>query len=167
MKTLLALTLLSTSAFAQDWSETFRIPEGMTHRVKAAGYDCGTFSNKYVQAPATFSQENITFRQLSADKDLNKFLIEVTYPNANGDQCVYGAFLDRARSTKTLDFTHSLTKGEGCEAGQAFLDPHFTSAAYEPSKRGIRYIAVNLITNEANDVCESGTVRMVFDRRME
>lgn len=165
MKSLLALALLSTSAFAQDWTETFKIPEGMTYRVKAAGYDCGTFGPKYVEAPVKMTEQNVTFRQLSADKDLNKFLIEATYPNANGEQCVYGAFFDRKRDGRTLDLTHSLTQGEGCEATQTFLDAQFASSPYEASKRGIRYIAVNVM-NESNEVCESGIVRMVFDRRM-
>lgn len=170
MKTLLTLALLSTSAFAQDWSETFKLPEGMTYRVKAAGFDCGTFSNKYVGTPAVFQEQQVIFRQLAADKDLNKFLIEATFPGTLDSVCTYGAFLDRNRTDKTLDFTRSeiVTNGaEGaCAIGQAFLDARLQKAAYEPSKRGIRYIAVNVMNNEANEVCESGTVRMVFDRRL-
>lgn len=171
MKLLAVLTLLtSTTLFAQSWTETYKLPEGTTHRARTAGYDCGTFGSTYVSAPENFKSRGIEFKQLSADKDLNKFLFEAYYPGTEGQQCVYGIFLDRSRATKTLDFTHSevkTTEGmeEGCKDTQNFLDTELASVAYEASKRGIRYIAVQIVKDTANDVCESGNVRVVFDRR--
>ena len=170
MKTLLLATaLLSTSAFAQDWTETFKLPEGITFRARAAGYDCGTFGSKYVAAPESFKSLNIEFKQLAADKDLNKFLFEAVYPSSEGQTCTYGIYLDRSRDTKTLDFNHSVVQTAGseesCLEGKDFLDSKLVSANYEGSKRGLRYVAVNVMTDEANDVCENGTVRIVFDRR--
>lgn len=166
---LIASALLSTSVFAQEtWTETFKLPEGMTYRARAAGFDCGEFFKGYVNTPAEFEAQKITYRQLAADKDLNKFLIEATYPGADGSQCIYGSYLDRNRDDKTLDFTHSLIKTESseenCVEGQAFLDFTMKKVSYEVSKRGIRYIATQVIAGE-NDVCESGIVRAVFDRK--
>jgi hypothetical protein len=170
MKTLLlASALLSTSAFAQVWTETFKLPESITYRAHAAGYDCGAFSSTYVSAPESFKAHKIEFKQLAADKDLNKFLFEAVYPGADGEVCTYGIYLDRSRDTKTLDFNHSVVKTAGseeaCLLGKDFLDSQLKSASYEASKRGLRYIAVQVIKDEQNDVCESGNVRIVFDRR--
>lgn len=173
MKLLMLLALISSSAFAQEtWTETYKLPEGTTFRARGVGYDCGTFitaTQSYVGAPTMISERKIDFKQFSADKDLNKFLIEIEYPGTEGEKCIYGMFLDRNRDTKNLDFTHSLitTKGtqESCLETKEFMDKEFTNLPYEASKRGIRFVAVSLIQDEANDVCESGTVRTVFDRR--
>jgi hypothetical protein len=102
---------------------------------------------------------------------LNKFLFEAIYPSENGVTCTYGVFFDRSRDTKTLDFTHSVvvtTEGneESCMATQSFLDAQLVSLPYEGSKRGLRYIAAQIMSETANDVCESGNVRIVFDRRL-
>ncbi len=170
MKALILAALLPASAFAQEWTETFKLPEGTTYRARAAGYDCGAFGGAYVQAPATFRERGIEFKQLSADKDLNKFLFEAVFPGEHGQQCIYGVFLDRNRDDKTLDFTHSeivtveRVQG-GCSATQAFLDGELRSVAYEGSRRGLRYVAVQVVKDTPNDVCESGNVRVVFDRR--
>ena len=172
LMTMLFLMAMTASAFANDtWTETFKLPEGTTYRAKAAGFDCGTFSNKYVEAPVEYRDHQVEFKQLAADKDLNKFLFEAVYPSENGQTCIYGVFFDRSRDTKTLNFTHSLvvtTEGneEACVATQSFLDSKLTSLPYEGSKRGLRYIAAQIMTETANDVCESGNVRIVFDRRL-
>jgi hypothetical protein len=167
MKSLLiASVLFSGSVMAQDsWTETYKIPQGITYRARMAGFDCGEFGNKYVSAPSDFIANKIQYRQLAADKDLNIFLIEATYPSAMGESCLYGVYLDRNRDDKTLDFNHSIVSGEGCEAGKEFLDHRMSKVTYEGSKRGLRYIATQVITDESNDVCESGNVRAVFDRR--
>ena len=170
MKFFIALALMtSASAFAQ-YTETFKLPEGTTHRARAVGYDCGTFGTTYKPAPENFRSRGIEFKQLSADKDLNKFLFEAYYPGSEGNTCIYGIYLDRARDTKTLDFTHSVVKTtEGledtCLETKEFIDQELKSNAYEASKRGIRYIAVQVVKDTQNDVCESGNVRVVFDRR--
>lgn len=171
MKILLTLSVLfSGSLMAQSWTETYKLPEGTTYRARAAGYDCGTFGNSYVAAPENFRSRQIEFKQLSADKDLNKFLFEAAYPGTQGHTCIYGIYLDRNRDDKTLDFTHSVvTTTEGmedtCLDTQAFIDQELQSVAYEGSKRGLRYIAVQIVKETPNDVCESGNVRVVFDRR--
>ena len=170
MKTLiLATTLISSTAMAQSWTETYKLPEGITYRARMAGYDCGTFGNTYVEAPENFRAHKIEFKQLAADKDLNKFLFEAVYPGTEGNTCVYGIYLDRNRATKALDFTHSMVQTTGAEKScldtKAFLDQQLASVNYEASKRGIRYIAVQVMKEEPNDVCESGNVRAVFDRR--
>lgn len=171
MKTLLLATaLIATNVMAQEWTETFKLPEGITFRARTAGYDCGTFTTNYVIAPDSFRALNIQFKQLAADKDLNKFLFEAVYPGSEGNTCTYGVYLDRSRDTKTLDFTHSLIKTEGseesCLEAKTFLDTQLASVAYEGSKRGIRYVAVQIIKDEVNDVCENNNVRVVFDRRL-
>lgn len=173
MKNLAFLFLLafaSTQAFSETWSETFKLPEGTTYRALAAGYDCGTFNTPYVTAPYEYREHRVEFKQLSADKDLNKFLFEAVYPAKSGGMCTYGVFFDRARETKTLNFTHSLIITEGdtedCLDTKSFLDNELTSIAYEGSKRGLRYIAAQIMTEKENDVCESGNVRIIFDRRL-
>ena len=172
MKALLLATAMiaSVNVMAQEWTETYKLPEGITFRARTSGYDCGTFTTNYVTAPDSFRSLNIQFKQLAADKDLNKFLFEAVYPGSEGNTCTYGVYLDRSRDTKTLDFTHSLIKTEGpeesCAETKAFIDEKLTSVAYEGSKRGIRYVAVQIIKDEVNDVCENGNVRVVFDRRL-
>lgn len=169
---ILGLSVLSTGVFANEWTETFKLPEGMTYRARMAGYDCGTFVTSpsgYVKTPIKFSEAKVEFKQLAADKDLNKFLIEAVYPGTEGHTCVYGVYLDRHRETKTLNFTHSLIESsegmeEQCEETRRLIDGQFLASPYEASKRGIRYIAVDVV-QESNEVCESGTVRAVFDRR--
>jgi hypothetical protein len=171
MKMLLAiLTLASTSLWAQSWTETYKLPEGTTYRARMTGYDCGTFGSTYVEAPVAFTQNQVEFKQLSADKDINKFLIEAAYPGAEGQSCIYGVFLDRDRATKTFKFGHSIVTtdegmAEGCQPTKAFIDSHFQDVAYEASKRGIRYIAVEVVKDGAREVCESGVFRAIFDRR--
>ncbi|MES2527331.1 MAG: hypothetical protein V4598_09590 [Bdellovibrionota bacterium] len=171
MKMFIALALISTSGFAQTWTETFKLPEGTTFRARMTGFDCGTFGTTYVGAPENIRAQAVEFRQLAADKDLNKFLIEADYQGTDGQKCIYGVFLDRNRDTKTLDINHSEVKTTegleaGCESTRLFIDTLFTASGYEGSKRGLRYIAVNVVADTANDVCESGTVRTVFDRRL-
>lgn len=166
---LFATALFSSNVFAQEWVEAFKLPEGTTYRARAAGYDCGSFGSTYVDTPESFRAHNVEFKQLSADKDLNKFLIEAAYPGVEGQVCKYGVFLDRNRDNKTLDFTHSLivTSGleEDCLTTKSFLDEQLVSAAYEGSRRGLRYVAVEVIKDEVNVVCDSDKVRIVFDRR--
>lgn len=167
---ILILALFSTQAFAQDpWTETYKLPEGTTYRARAAGYDCGTFGAEYVEAPEIFKSKGIEFKQLSADKDLNHFLFEAAYPGLNGEACIYGIFFDRNRDDKTLDFSHSLVQvkegsDEGCMQTKEFIDQQLLKVAYEASKRGLRYIAAEVIKG-ANNVCDTGSARVVFDRR--
>jgi hypothetical protein len=167
MKTLFVLVLTFSTLAHANWTETFKLPEGMTYRARTAGFDCGKFGNTYVSKPARFDQ--IDFKQLAADNKLNKFLIEAEFLGSKDKKCIYGAFLDRNRNLKTLDFTHSLIHTEGdvrdCSEIQSFLDQQMSSMMYEGSKRGLRYIATQIITNETNEVCSSGNVRVVFDRR--
>ncbi len=173
MKTLiLAAALFSTGVIAQEWTETFKLPEGTTFRARGVGYDCGTFittTETYVRAPQVIIDKNIDFKQFAADKDLNKFLIEIEYPGSTGEKCIYGMFLDRDRDNKALNFTHSQLKtagsDESCLETKDFLDNEYRVLPYEASKRGIRFVAVTLVQDTANEVCESGTVRTVFDRR--
>jgi len=172
MKTLaLTFALLTSAAFAQStpWTETFRLPEGMTHRALAAGYDCGTFGDTYVPVPARFQAHNVVYRQLAADKDLNKFLIEATFTGSESNNCIIGVYLDRNRDDKTLDFTHAMIKTEGpeesCLEGKEFITQQMLHTVYEGSRRGLRYVAVQVM-DEANEVCAENTVRIVFDRRL-
>lgn len=167
---ILGLALISGTTYAQTWTETFKLPEGTTFRARAAGYDCGTFGNTYVATPEILQSRGVEFKQLSADKDLNKFLFEAEFPGTAGNKCIYGIFLDRNRETKTLDFTHSLIKTEegleaNCQETKEFLDTQLAITAYEGSKRGLRYVAVDVMKDTPNEVCESGQVRIVFDRR--
>lgn len=175
MKTIfLAFAFLTVQAYAQVWTETYKLPEGTTFRARTAGYDCGRFitsTESYVATPEVLSSRRIEFKQLSADKDLNKFLFEAEFPSSNGEICIYGIFLDRNRETKTLDFTHSLITTidmpEACAETKEFLDTQLKSVQYEGSKRGLRYVAVQVIKDTTNEVCESNNVRVVFDRRYE
>ncbi len=169
---MIATALFSTGVFAQTWTETYRLPEGTTFRARTAGYDCGKFitsTESYVSAPEILFSRGVEFKQLSADKELNKFLFEAEYPSVNGEKCVYGIFLDRNRETKTLDFTHSIITTtdapEACAETKDFLDNQLKSVQYEGSKRGLRYVAVQVIKDTPNDVCETNNVRVVFDRR--
>lgn len=166
MKYLLLIgAFLASSAYA----ETFKLPEGMTYRARGAGYDCGTFTTSYKPAPELIKEREITFVQAAADKSIRKFLIEATFPGATGELCTYGAFLDRDKENGVLNLTESLIVTEGaeedCADGIQFLDERLTSVKYEASKRGYRFIAFQLFYDEANDVCENGNVRIVFDRR--
>ena len=161
----LSLLVLSTSVMA----ETFKLPAGITFRAKGVGYDCGEFSTApYKPAPKDYAEKKINFLQLAADKDLNTFLIEATFPNTEGEQCIYGAFFNRSRDSKTLDLDHSelVTTADpfSCAETIAFLDKSLSSVKYFASKRGIRFIAVELL-NEQNEICENNNVRVVFDRR--
>lgn len=160
----LSILVLSTSVMA----ETFKLPAGTTYRAKGVGYDCGEFTTDYKPAPAVYAEKKINFLQFSADKDLNTFLIEATFPNAEGVECIYGAFFNRSRENKTLDLDHSelvtTANPESCKETIQWMDKNLTSVNYYASKRGIRFIAVELL-NEKNDVCENGIVRTVFDRR--
>lgn len=168
MKLLILLALTISSAL---YAETFKLPQGMTFRAHADGFDCGTFGpeSDYVAAPLSFSEHQINLFQLAADKELNYFLLELTYPGLGGELCTYGAFFDRSRETRRLNLTHSALvsygASEDCTATQEWLNQQLASISYEPSKRGIRYIALTLIEDESNDVCESRFVRAVFDRR--
>lgn len=161
----LSLFVLSTSVLA----ETFKLPAGITFRAKAVGYDCGEFTtDAYKPAPQSYAEKKINFLQLAADKDINTFVIEASFPNAEGVECIYGAFFNRSRDTKTLELDHSelVTKADpaSCAETISFLDKNLSSVKYFASKRGIRFIAVELL-NEENNVCPNKNVRAVFDRK--
>lgn len=145
--------------------------ESTTHRVKAIGYDCGEFFQGTVGAPLEISSKGIEFTRLDADKDLNFFLVKGIITTPSGNSCDFGVFLDRSRDTKTLDFNHIVTQAANgdvseCLEAEKNLENRFKNASYYASKRGIRYIAVDVVNGE-NEVCESGNVRAVFDRRAE
>lgn len=174
MKKMIALVfaMISTSVMANADLEKQIELSSTTHRVKNIGYDCGEFFQGTVEAPAVISSKNIQLTRLDADKDLNNFLVKATF-NLEGETCYYGVFLDRSRETKTLNFNHSVllstntNPSEKCLENQKYLDEVFKSSSYYVSKRGIRYIAVDVIQGE-NEVCsESQNVRAVFDRRVE
>lgn len=167
MKKLLVLSALLTNvAIATPYSL-----EQTTHRVTGIGYDCGEFFKGTTEkAPKLFEDNKIEFTRLDADKDLNDFLIHAK--SQIGDvTCEYGIFLNRERSDKTLNLTKlesttsSLDSLSVCEEKISLLTEIFSKANYYASKRGIRYIAVDVINGE-NDVCTSGNVRAVFDRRL-
>ncbi len=169
MKCLIALLALASSATAL--SETFKLPMGTTFRAAADGYDCGTFGpeDDYVAAPLSYDEHEISFFQLSADKELNNFLIELNYPAADNSTCTYGVFFERNRETKRLDFSYSQIVAETdsalCEGTRQWLDSELASVSYEASKRGFRYVAITLKEGVELQSCASGTTRIVFDRR--
>lgn len=152
-------------------AETFKLPMGTTFRAAADGYDCGTFGpeDDYVPAPMSYEEHEISFFQLSADKELNNFLVELSYPSEAGTTCTYGVFFLRNRETKQLDFAYSeiVTDSETslCESTRTWLDQEFASVPYEASRRGFRYVAVTLNKVVGPASCASGTTRIVFDRR--
>lgn len=169
MKFFLTLGLLTLATTAT--AEVFKLPMGTTFRAKADGFDCGTFGPEadYVVAPASFGEKEITFGQLSADKELNHFLIELSFPSETGANCTYGAFFIRNREAVRLDFDYSNLVSDvdasECASVSTWLDNNLTSLPYEASKRGFRYVAVSLVDNAPAELCESGVVRVVFDRR--
>lgn len=166
----LMITLMMATSFCAIANDEIAL-EATTHRVKSIGYDCGEFFKGPSAAPVEFTDKGVEFTRLDADKDLNFFLVKAVLTSKEGKTCDYGVFLDRSRDTKTLDFNHSVVLSstnevEGCLPAKEFLDTKFKSVNYYVSKRGIRYIAVDVINGE-NEVCESGNVRAVFDRRLE
>lgn len=162
---LLSSLILGTQAMA----ETFKLPAGTTFRAQGVGYDCGEFTTDYLPAPTMYAQRNVEFVQLSADKHLNTFLVEANYEGAEGQKCIYGGFYDRDRSSVRINLSSSevVTDGamENCLEGQAWLDEKLGSLKYEASKRGYRFVALHVIEDEQNELCETNTVRTVFDRR--
>ncbi|MFG1501288.1 hypothetical protein ABMA70_13860 [Halobacteriovorax sp. XZX-3] len=167
-KLILLVTLLSSPAIAQIWP----LPTGTTYLVKGTGYDCGTFISRYkveyTTTPKLFSDAGINFDLLTADSDLNVFSIESSWVTTSGQTCNFGLFFNRARETRTLelDYTKSMTDGDAskCVANEELLKSKLQSSAYEASKRGIRYIAVDIL-NEKTEVCDGERVRLIFDRR--
>ncbi len=164
MKTLLFTAILLSQTVLAD---TFDLPEGITFRARGVGYDCGEFFTEFKTAPQDYKAKNIEFVQLAADKDLNAFVAELSY-QTESETCSYGVYFRRERDTKTMNFEHSeiLAKKnpENCLDTKSWLDDQLSSVKYYASKRGIRFIALEL-PKVNNDICESGTVRTVFDRR--
>lgn len=150
-------------------AETFKLPAGTTFRAKSVGYDCGEFTSEYLGAPKEYLERKIEFVQLSADKHLNTFLVEANYEGTNGEKCIYGGFYDRDRTTVRINLSSSevVTDGdvENCLDGQMWLDNKLSSVKYEASKRGYRFVALHVVEDAKNELCESNTVRTVFDRR--
>ncbi|MFG1492849.1 hypothetical protein [Halobacteriovorax sp. ZH4_bin.1] len=171
MKRLFLLTiLLASSVSAQIWP----LPTGTTYFVKGTGYDCGQFIRRYkveyTTTPKVFLDKGIKFHLLTADSDLNVFSIETSWNTESGQLCQFGLFFNRARETRTLDldYTKSQTNGspEACIENEELLKSKLQSSSYEASKRGIRYIAVDIL-NEENEVCDANRVRLIFDRRAQ
>ena len=148
-------------------ADTFNLPEGITFRAKGVGYDCGEFFTDFKTAPEEFAAKNINFVQLAADKDLNAFVSELSYTN-DADTCSYGVYWRRDRDTKTLNFERSeiiaQNNSANCADTKEWLDNQLATVIYYASKRGIRFIALELPVVK-NNICESGVVRTVFDRR--
>ena len=164
MKNLFLIALLVSQTALAD---TFDLPEGITFRARGVGYDCGEFFTDFKSAPLDYKERAVDFVQLAADKDLNAFVSELKYPGTHGEVCSYGIYFRRERDTKTLNFERSeivATNVENCLEKKEWLDDQLSSVKYYASKRGIRFIALEL-PKVNNDICESGTVRTVFDRR--
>ncbi|EQC46086.1 hypothetical protein [Bacteriovorax sp. Seq25_V] len=159
------LLLVAVSALASD---NFKVPTGTTYRVKGIGYDCGEFFKDIKEAPLQYSERAIAFDKLYADKDLNIFVIETSFPGISGNLCTYGLFYQRERATKTFELSYGelleTNTEEDCLEQIEFLNIKIKSMKYYPSKRGIRYLAVDVL-NEENNICEGNQVRAVFDRR--
>lgn len=164
---LLALALLSI-AFTLEAADTFKLPAGITFRAKGVGYDCGEFITDYKPAPKKYADKKIEFVLLAADKDLNTFLVEGKFPGTAGETCAVGIFYNRSRDTKTMELDHTeiLTTGDvqNCVETQTWIEKNMSSTKYYASKRGIRFIALEVM-DEENEVCENNIVRTVFDRR--
>ncbi|EPZ49228.1 hypothetical protein M902_0893 [Bacteriovorax sp. BAL6_X] len=171
MKRLFLLTILiASSVSAQIWP----LPTGTTYFVKGTGYDCGEFIKRYkveyTTTPKLFSEKGINFDLLTADSDLNVFSIETSWNTESGQHCQFGLFFNRARETRTLDLDYTKSKSNGsaqaCLENEMLIKSKLQSAKYEASKRGIRYIAVDIL-NEENEVCDGTRVRLIFDRRAQ
>lgn len=168
MKTLLLLSFICSTSI---YGETFKLPTGTTFRAHMDGFDCGTFGpeSDYVTAPADYKSRNIEFIQLSADKELNNFLIELAYVGENNSLCTYGAFFVRNRDEVrlNLDYSEVVASGDSsdCIETQDWLNNALSSVKYQASKRGFRYVAVTLLENQENNICETNYLRAVFDRR--
>lgn len=160
--------LLGLVTFQPLMADTFDLPEGITFRAQGVGYDCGEFFTEFKSAPQEYKDRNVEFVKLAADKDLNAFVSELSYQTVSGDSCSYGVYFRRDRDTKTMIFEQSkiLAKNDpiNCLETKEWLDQQLSSVKYYASKRGIRFIALELL-NVKNDICESGIVRTVFDRR--
>ena len=152
-------------------AETFKLPQGTTYRAQADGVDCGVFGpeDQYVVLPHDYQIRGINFTQLSADKDLNQFLVELSFTAKDQSQCIYGAFFERNRETKRLELIYSELEATGskivCSTTSEWLDQQLFNVPYEASRRGFRYVAITIVEDTPNDVCTSGNVRFVFDRR--
>ncbi len=159
------LLLISVSALAND---NFKVPTGTTYRVKGIGYDCGEFFKEIKDAPIQYSERGVTFDKLYADKDLNIFVIETSFPGISGNLCTYGLFYKRERATKTFELSYGdlldTNTHQDCAWQVDFLNNKLSSMNYYPSKRGIRYLAIDVL-NEENNICDGNQVRAVFDRR--
>ncbi|WP_419168699.1 hypothetical protein [Halobacteriovorax sp.] len=167
---ILLATILTSSVFAQIWP----LPAGTTYIVKGTGFDCGKFIRRYkveyTQTPKVFLERGINFNLLTADKDLNTFSIETSWSTNNGQVCQFGLFFNRARETRTLDLDYTMSQtnddSKSCLENEELLKSKLQSATYTASKRGIRYIAVDIL-NEENNVCDENRVRLIFDRRAQ
>lgn len=148
-------------------ADTFDLPEGITFRAQGVGYDCGEFFTEFKSTPLNYKERGVEFVQLAADKDLNAFVAELKYQAFNSETCSYGVYFRRERDTKTMNFERSeivATSPESCLKTKEWLDDQLISVKYYASKRGIRFIALEL-PKVKDDICENGTIRIVFDRR--
>lgn len=163
----LILSLIAFFTWAAE-GDLFSIPTGTTYRVKGVGYDCGEFFTPILNAPKQIAERGLNFYKLSADKDLNIFLIEVNYLGANSASCTLGLYFNRNRADKTFDLSEvKLLEVENileCQENREYIENKLAKTNYYSSKRGIRYIAFDII-NEENDICENNNVRAIFDRR--
>ena len=105
---------------------------------------------------------------ISGDKNLNHFSLEFRWEIESNKFCDYGVYLRRERTTRTLEFVESWVMQNDlsidCTLNQNYLNQLFESVSYYASKRGTRYIAVELEVNDPN-FCPNQAARLVFDRR--
>lgn len=133
---------------------------------QGVGYDCGSFEDLPVPAPEIYTQKEIQFKKLSADRPLNNFMLEVSYKGQDSSTCNYTSLYVRNRATLKLDLAYSeVDAPEVCGATKEWLDTELANPGYDATPRGHRYLAINIIDGFENDYCEGPVVRALFERK--
>lgn len=157
------ITVLTTIAFA---SSSHSIEFNTAYWAQGVGYDCGNFEDLPVPAPEIYTQKEVKFKKLSADKPLNNFMLELSYKGAHEVTCEQTNLYVRNRMTQKLELTHTeVNLPEFCGPTKSWLDEELKNPAYDATPRGHRYLAINIIDGQENEYCEGPVVRAIFERK--
>lgn len=126
---LLALSMLSVSAFAQ---ESDMVLEGAKWQAKFTDYKCAAFGTAAAQ-PTAHAKFNVVFEKIVTDSSLDNGLITASFTQ-DGKACRYNAiiFADNAASTMKLvdSKAYALAQDSDCAEGKAVLDESFAANNY-------------------------------------
>jgi hypothetical protein len=134
------------------------------------GFDCGSYTQKPIEAPAVIQERQIEFFKMSTDKKLTNFLVQASYPGMNGEECTTAIMLKRNKKTFKMHFVFakSVSTTEDvshCEDTQKFLESILKVNYYGATHGNYEFVGLELDGDLVPTECSASfPAQLVFKR---